>query len=389
MNENFSNPGDEIMTSAFAAMREREIPDGPGEARIVETIAALQGAEANKPKMSRWMNNRTFITGMAASLLMLIAAAAAIEMLRSPEVTCAEVIDTVRNARAMSYEMWVPSTRGDQSLRLKVLLNDQGQMEVIPEGARGVRTVVDAKSGRFILLEPMLKMAMVMNMKGLPARSSDPGLVIDGFKKLTAESAKDLGKEEIDGRLAEKFTANQMGQDYVIWADPRTREPIRVDVTPEIISPKETISMRNFDFNPPIPQDAFSMDIPAGYTVRQMEMNRSDIDAIDKNVTDLLRDYTDRSGGKFPPKLDDITVFANVAQKNPSTQPAKDAEALGLKYELVYGYLFKLPRKDWGYLGDGKSIGNGGTLIFWYKSANGYRGLYADLSMKDLAQPPK
>ena len=46
-----------------------------------------------------------------------------------------------------------------------------------------------------------------------------------------------------------------------------------------------------------------------------------------------------------------------------------------------------LPRESWAYLGAGKKRGSGSELIFWCSTANGYQGIYDDLSVKDLAGP--
>jgi hypothetical protein len=130
MNENFSDSGDEILEASLSAMRGRAVPDGPSETRVAETIAAMRAAAESKPNIFRRMNNMKFITGMAASVLLVIGAVVvAVMMLRSPDVTCAEVVDAVRNARFMSCVISTQATGKIPATRTRMLMNDQGQMQ--------------------------------------------------------------------------------------------------------------------------------------------------------------------------------------------------------------------------------------------------------------------
>ena len=238
-----------------------------------------------------------FITGMAASVLLVIGAVVvAVMMLRSPDVTCAEVVEAVRNARFMSCVISTGATGKVPPVHMKILVNDQGQMQMRPQGDKGMRMVMDMKAGRMMTLEPITKTAIVMDLKNMPKRSNPAGM-IDDFKQLQGKSATDLGRTEIDGRKAEKFIATQDGQEYVVWADPQTREPIRVDMTVNQMDQKMTVSMTDFDFNPTVPGDAFSFEIPKGYTVQTLNLVLPDMDNGEQNIVDLLRGYAQKATG--------------------------------------------------------------------------------------------
>jgi outer membrane lipoprotein-sorting protein len=389
MNENLNDPGDEILESAFSAMRGRPVPDGPPERQITETISALSAAAQLKPNIFSRMNNMRFITGMAASVLLVVGSVvAAIMMLRSPAVTCAEVVETVRSARYMSC-LITTRTAGTQPGRMKILMNDQGQMQMRGEGIANVRIVVDTRTGRNMTLDPKMKIAVIMDMKNLPKKSNSPGDLIDGFKKLQGDSAKDLGKTEIDGRKAEKFVATQEGQEYTIWADPQSREPIRVDISVNMLDQKITASMTDFDFNPTVPDDAFSMEIPKGYTVEKFSLDLPDINNGEQNV---VRGYAQRSDGKFPNKLEDMSPYIALFEKHATTRSSQPDEAfiqLLVRFQFVKHFLVTLPKGQWSYEGDGKTTGDSRSLIFWYKSAKGYRGIFGDLTVRDLSAAPQ
>jgi outer membrane lipoprotein-sorting protein len=387
MNENFSDSGDEVLEASFAAMRGRMVPEGPPETRMVETIAAMSLAE-QKPNSFWRMNNMKLITGMAASVLLMIGAVVvAILMLRSPEVTCAEVVETVRSAHIMSFVVTTGAMPNTPPTRMKMVQNDQGQFSIRSDD--GTRMVMDVKTGHMVVEEPRIKTAVVMEMKNMPKRSNDPRDLIEQFKKLQGNSATDLGKTDIDGRKAEKFHAIQEGTEYMIWADPHSHEPIRVDVLVSIMDKKLTVSMTDFDFNPTVPGDEFNLDIPQGYAVQNISFAMPDINNGEQNTVDLLRGYAQESGGKFPAKLDDMSPYMKLAMKNATTR-ATDADIqMIVRSQFVKHFLGTLPSGQWKYLGDGKMMGDSQALIFWYKSAKGYRGIFGDLVFRDLPAAPQ
>jgi hypothetical protein len=216
--------------------------------------------------------------------------------------------------------------------------------------------------------------------------------MIDAFKQLQGKSAKDLGRTEIDGRKAEKFTATQDEQEYVVWADPQTREPIRVDMTVKQMDQTVTISMTDFDFNPTVPGDAFSFEIPKGYKVQTLNIVLPDMDNGEQNVVDLLRGYAQKSAGKFPEKLDDLTPYLKLIEKHATTRSSQLEDSdmrLIMGCQAVKHFLGKLPKGQWKYSGDGKMMGDSQAMIFWYKSEKGYRGIFGDLVFRDLPKAPQ
>ena len=226
MNENYSDTPDEGLESYFSAMRGRAVPDGPSEMRIAETIAALRAAEQTPGIFSR-VNNMKFITSMAASVLLVVGAVlVGVVMLRSPEVTFAEVVERVRSVHLVSFVETVSmpqsaKTVPGQTMKMKLLVNDHGQASI--QSDEGVRTVVDEKTGHMVELISQTKTAIVVDMKNMPKQSKVSQDPLEQFKKLEGEPANDMGKAEIDGKKAEKFNAKVMGQEWVIWADPQTR----------------------------------------------------------------------------------------------------------------------------------------------------------------------
>jgi hypothetical protein len=409
MNENLSDRGDEVLESYFSAMRGRAVPDGPSETRIAETIAALGAAAEQQPGIFSRVRTMRFITGMAASVLLVAGVVlVAVVMLRSPEVTFAEVVERVRSVHLVSFvetvstPEWTKTVPG-QTMKMKLLVNDQGQASI--QGDEGVRTVMDEKTGHMVELMPMTKTAIVMDMKNMPKRSNVSQDPLEQFKKLEGEPANDMGKAQIDGKKAEKFSAKVMGQEWLIWADPQTREPIRIDMTMNMTGQKITASMTDFDFDPVAPDDAFSQEIPKGYTITNLAFDLPDISNGEQNVEELLRGYAQRAGGKLPDKLDDMgpymklvmqksRSFSKTATSNPSPAQMQFTPSSGdmqwiTRYWGVQQFLGTLPKGGWKYLGEGKTMGDGNSIVFWYKTEKGYRAISDNLTARDLQTAPQ
>jgi len=350
-----------------------------------------------------------FITGMAASVLLVVGVVlVAMVMLRSPEVTFGEIVERVRSAHLVSFVETVSmpevaKTVPGQTMKMKFLINDQGQASI--QSDEGVRTVMDEKTGHMVELMPKTKTAIVMDMKNMPKQSNASRDPLEQFEKLEGDSANDMDRAQIDGKKAQKFNAKVMGQEWMIWADPQTREPIRIDMTMNMMGQQITASLTDFDFDPAAPDDAFSQEIPKGYTITSLAFDLPDISNREQNLVELLRGYAQRAGGKFPDKLDDMGPYMNLVMRkslslsktattNPSlawmhfTPSSADMQWI-TRFWGVQQFLGILPKDGWKYLGAGKTMGDSDSVIFWYKTDKGYRGISGNLTAADLQAAPQ
>ena len=156
------------------------------------------------------------------------------------------------------------------------------------------------------------------------------------------------------------------------------------------------VSMTDFDFNPTVAGDAFSFDVPKGYTVQTLNLVVPDMNNGEQKIVDLLREYAQKSGGKFPEKLNDMAPYIKLMVKGATTRSShlEDSDMrLIMGCQAVKHFLGKLPKGQWQYSGDGKTMGDSHALIFWYKSGKGsrggYRGIYSDLVFRDLPAAPQ
>ena len=247
MNLNYPNPSDDILEASISALRDRAIPDGPSEELMAETVAAMRAEAARKPNVFQRMMERGTLARIAAGILLVVGVGILGAVLfRSTAITCADVIEKVRSAHVLSLMMNV-ATPNTGAMQMTMVVNDQGQASI--NASDGSRIVTDVKAGRVVVIQPEMKSAIKMNLKNLP-RQQRPDDMIESFKKLSGKDAKDLGPAQIDGRRAEKFLATQDRQEFTVWADPETGEPIRLDMTVSTMGQKVSMSCTNFVLNP-------------------------------------------------------------------------------------------------------------------------------------------
>ena len=80
-----------------------------------------------------------------------------------------------------------------------------------------------------------------------------------------------LGAKTIDGHAAEGFRIQVGVMDIKIWADPKTLLPIRVEETSGAGTGfKVSVVMTDFQTNVDLDKSLFSLDVPPGYTVRNL-----------------------------------------------------------------------------------------------------------------------
>jgi outer membrane lipoprotein-sorting protein len=386
MSTEYPDHSDDILESSISALRARPIPDGPSDQLMAQTVAAMRSAAARRPNIFRRMTERPMLARIAAGLLLVVGIGfLGAVFLRQTSITCAEVIEKVRSAHAMSLVMDV-ATPKNGTMQMTMIMNDQGQATIkAPDGSR---IVTDVKTGKVIVIQPAIGTAIKMNIHNMP-KNQRPDDMIESFKKLSGKDAKDLGPTEIDGRKAEKFLATQDRQEFTVWADRETGEPIRIDMTVSTMGQKLNMTCTQFVLNPQITDDEFSQEIPKGYTLQEFTLDMPNIDDGEGNLVGLLRGYAARADGKFPPNLDDTMAYMKLMMADGIREPSNQDLNWIVRFQMVQHFLGTLPKGGWRYLGNGKTTAEKNSIIFWYRTEKGYRGIYGNLTVSDLSAPPK
>lgn len=319
-----------------------------------------------------------------------------------------------------------------------------------------------------VRINPDTKTVVIKKVVGL-ARELDP---LEEIRSLLRDEGKgdvkreSLGEKEVDGRQAVGWRVSgpglhQPGATVVIWGDPETGLPIRIESYSALEGVKSTLS--DFVFNVDLDELLFSAEPPAGYTVQTVEVDASQ--PTEEDLIALLRQYSTLMNGAFPESLDMNCLVRTLGtririetmlpeDKRPSDEllreiteaetdeeitklieaefwknenqaqaerlrqmrnaepdkgqekvdVAKEArqkamEVFDAKWTGVYlpimrglGFVAELPvESDVHYAGQGVSLDEPGTPIFWYrvKDATKYRVIWADLSVGEVDRPPK
>jgi len=305
-----------------------------------------------------------------------------------------EIAHKLRNAHTLAYSMTmeIPSQKVPTTVRQFFKEPWLIRSERVP--ASGPVIIQDVESGKTLILDPALKTALLMEGKppgGAHAPPKDPAIATTAnLRNLVDKTGKSIGKKQIGAVEAQGYRLTiETGQELTIWADPKTRQPVRIDVTTNIGGQTLRSSISDFEFDPELDDSLFSLDPPQGYALQKASLTASD----DKDdgtpevaVAKLLRTYAENAGGIFPTRLDDWSSYDQQFQKL-GIKGATDPVMMRLVNLVVRVQMFILERKaDYGYKADGVKLGDASKIIFWYKPKNKqtYRALFGDLHTADV-----
>ena len=158
-------------------------------------------------------------------------------------------------------------------------------------------TISDCDKGKSIMLEPTAKTAIVLTFTNLPKGKMPMERDPFGWLRLLLTDARDqpdfkrepLGEKEIDGRKVVGFRVNTNGTVISLWGDPKTGLPVRAEMTMTMLG-NAKITLTDFEFNMDLDESLFSVEPPAGYTVKNM----GNIDlspAEEKDLIETFREY--------------------------------------------------------------------------------------------------
>jgi len=383
---------------------------------------------------------------IAAIVLLTIGALLTLLMLRSPAVTYAEVIKKIGDAHIVRFDEEF-SGGGIARSRMTVIISDQGIEYIHGED---YTTIVEYTPGeRNIYLVPKQQFAHVFIG---PSPDVKVGTILDEFKRMMAKPSKDLGPDQIDGHSTEKFLVEQkeyeerarpnasadeagplanmqwemgnkmawhadlLSKTTTIWADAKTHDPVRVE---EVIGDgpqaKKTV-FTNFALNPVLTADEVSTEIPNNYTQEICGCSLMSPAELEKAVVQSLGNYAAQHGGDFPPDISafpaDMVFTGKQSDMRRAASPSSTQSAISTGSADPQTMMVTITAPDnnastapgtiviqsgddlgskvvwaWEYY-TGKKANDKSALIFWLKAGDHYRGVYGDLSVKDIAHPP-
>jgi outer membrane lipoprotein-sorting protein len=368
------------------------MPDGPSEETRARTLAALRAAAA-RPDVLPLFRRRTMLTPLKIAAAVLLTGAGLFYWTTAPQVVAtvafAEVAEKLRDAHTLSFLTTTQVPGLKEPMVIRYLYREPGLMRSESPGG-GPVTIFDTLQGKLLILDRSKKSALFMEgatPKGPNAPRDFVADTVKGMRTLGQQQGEPAGRERIGGVEAQGFRVLQGGNTLVVWADPKTRLPLRIDITTQLQGKEVRGTLTELVLDPPLDDSLFRLEAPDGYTIQNAKVG-SLLPSPEEVVTRLLRAYSDKFHGTFPPKLDDPAAYEKLFPPvKPGQSPTVDPEFMELTLSLTRVLLLPRELKDYGYKADGVKRGDADKIVFWYRPAGAekYRALYGDLHVGDVA----
>ena len=268
----------------------------------------------------------------------------------------------------------------------------------------GMVNITDFEAKKMVMLNPIPKLAVVMNLKG-EAESQKFQSQFEQLRKLLAKSGdaenakyERLGEKEIDGHRAAGFRYDSPAATVTLWGDPATGYPVRIETIWSGI-PRTEVTMTDFEINVELQESLFDTKPPADYKVQALDIDIAK--PSEEGLVKALRMASEVGESAFPDSLDGARIMKLVIKytmkgMKVGKQP-KDEDVNRMMQETVamgtgLQFVLDLPESaDAHYAGKGVKRDTKDRPIFWYKPAgtDQYRVIFADLSVKDAEHAPQ
>ena len=355
----------------------------------------------------------------------------------STNIAFADVAKALDSLRTATYdctmEMKNPMDGKTHTTNMKCLFlapsRERNEMLMSMDSAKDKSSsimILDHQAMKGLTLAPEQKLAITIDLSKIK-KPAGPSSMFEMVRQLIQEGSspgvqvESLGKKEIDGHAAVGFRTHSNLADQAIWADPETARLVRVEV--DFSGGSDHGVMSNFRYDMELAPSLFSLEPPAGYTVNNMEATMP----IEDDLVNTLRLIAEHNDGTFPSAIGNTKEFQQAIQAVSKEEAEKllktpEAQKLMEKLKAQYGKdqagFMKEWMKEWmkmamplnqkltqkymqgmmfynmlgsqndsHYAGKDVKLGTPDRPIFWYKptSADKYRVIYADLSVKEAA----
>ncbi len=330
-----------------------------------------------------------------AALLLTSAAlvAAVYVMMYTPQTTFAfeDVVAAVRKANTVTYITVITPKNGPASQFKSYYKGTLSRTEQ----ADGSFTVTDMAGRTMLMVQPATKTATVTHLGNTPQDLPTMGDSIIAWLKTAEATGKGVGEKTIDGVRTAGFEATFGATTMTLWSDPQTKLPVQIEAA--IGSPAEPIQMvmREFVFNEPLDDALFSVEVPAGFRIKETTQPAVDFAALvklppEEHVVRILKFYARLHDGAFPERIDGPELVAKItstAGEKALEDPEFMKEFTTLSASMGATWTFRQSLDKFGYVGTAR-LNDAERIVFWYlpKGAEKYRVVYADLTIGDVTE---
>ncbi len=323
-----------------------------------------------------------------------------LQLSSSPAYAFKEVASHVIKAHTARYDM-VCKVFGQPDITMKAFYREPCHLR--QELVEGYVNIADWGAGRMILLDSKNKHATVYNLANLSdekkAALQNTGNMFETIRgaiknatDATETKVESLGEKEIDGKKVIGFRLAGQTSPMTVWADPQTKFPVRIE-TVNLGPPKTEVVMTNYEFDVELDESLFSVDIPDGYTVTEVDMDSSP--PSEDELLDTLRLLSEADDGNLPTNIDQDAISTSIVKymKHLGVEDGKpSSEQLEKVMVATRGFQFAmaLPAQADAHYAGGAKLGDKDRPVFWYKPVDSttYRVIFADMTIGDANTPP-
>jgi outer membrane lipoprotein-sorting protein len=353
------------------------------------------------------------LTKIAAAAVVAVAVIVGSQFLGGT-ITFAQVIEPILNARTVVLDYVIGE--GPDALemhdivigsRIRRTMSNMDMTKILDPRVRSTLSnmdttmILDLEDGRMLTLVALgvTKIASYNDIQGTGLEGTRSVLdfvrnVVSRVKDNPDADIQDLGEKEINGQKAVGFYVKGPNVDLTIWANKKTSLPIRI----EFAEGKTSTVIKNIEFDVPLEESLVSMEVPAGYTMKDIAIHIIEVPAPDNHLSNATEEDLVESlriwaeiilDGAFP---DAIGTDHFIKQAAPL---GYKLASLGLPHSEIEQYTkgmiflqkFEFGGK-WGYAGKGVKLGDADKIILWYQpqGSNTYRAIYGDLKVAEVAE---
>ncbi len=387
-------PADEIKR----LIHESQIAAGPGaDERMLR--GALDELEERRrratthPEPALWRIIMTSKgTKIAAAAAIVIAAVIGFRFFGNPvgsTLTFAQVIQPILNASTAQFDIVI----GDEDSGAPIVrdLVMGSRIRRILPGMGDYVTIIDLEAGRILTFSETKREAQYIGLEGLPPMPNymeNLKNVIVMLQQTPDFVVENLGLQQMDGVEVVGFRASHPRAEITIWADAETGLPVRIEQN----EGQMRVVCKNMQFDVPVEDVWFSMDVPEGYKVQQdstLDLHAGTEEAFIEGLRLLAERF---NNGRFPDGVaveDYLKQLPDVATQFQEMDLSSEEQiALGqtIQNYLLFTRFFR-GEGEWTYQGQGVMLGEAETPIFWYrpKDSETYRVIYGDLHVEEAA----
>ncbi len=359
--------------------------------RQQRVLNAIESCHLPKQKktISIWrIIMKSKIIKFAAAAMIIIAAFIVLYPFTSGTLTFARVIQPILNAQTAVFDIIIGDEAAGGPVIHDMVMGSRIRRTL--SNMEGVVSIIDLESGKILALTIPTKEAVYIDLKGLPSIPN----YMDRLRNLIAKlqqtpefTVEELGQQDVAGQKLIGFRANHPKAVITIWANPVTALPVRI----ESLEGQMKVICKNMQFDVPLDEKLFSMEVPEGYKLQQTQLDLQG--STEQDFIEGLRIRAEVIGdGIFPDGVaveDYLKQAPAIGKKFEEMNLSKEEQnELGMKLarHLLFIRFFK-GEGEWHYAGKGVKLGDAGKAIFWYqpKDSATYRVIYGDLSVKDVA----